>query len=149
MQITTNATVTYSVAKVSIHLISVMPTPTGIIFRAGVTWLDSANKVLRQADQQYTQAELIAVAGAKAPQVTTYLAALNSLMPAGATPVIRIQIDNQNTVKVQTFCIVTTGTPPVKTTQMTVLTEAQLVAAGLSSAIVTGLVAEIAGTLTA
>jgi len=149
MKVITNTTVSYAVNSVQIGMISVIPDPaSNLVFSVTFGWFDAADKPLRQSGQRYTAAQLEAASPDPA-QAATYLAALKTLMPVGIAPAMRIQVSDASIATVQGFCSTMVGEPPVKTFKAVTYTEAQLVAAGVSSAIIAGLVSQMAVALTA
>ena len=149
MNVTVNSTVSYTINTVNIAPIQVIKDNTGaLIFIVSFQWLDSANKVIRHAGNRYTQAQLIA-ASPDPIQTTTYINAINTLFADGISPMLRITMNNVGDIAtVQAFCSNMIGEPPVKTFQAKTYTEAELVAAGLSSPIIAGMINQIAISLT-
>jgi len=141
MQVSVNKTVSYAVANINIGMLQVTKDSTeALVFMIIAQWTDSTGAILRNVSQRYTQAQLLA-ATTNPTQTTAAFTAIKNLFLTGSNPILRLTINNSNIATVQAFSKTTT-------VQTKTYTEAELVTAGLSSAIISGIVTELANALT-
>jgi len=148
MQVTVDKTVSYTVSKVDITLVQVTKDiiSGAALFRVSFCWLDAGGNVLRQDSRQYTQAALLAAA-VDPVQTGALIGAMKSLLTTGTdSPALRIVFQADGTPLIREMHSDTVDGK--KVFKATTITEVDLAAHGLSTAIILGTVEQLAAALT-